>query len=300
MDSRSKGLMLVFATAMISGVSIFVNKFGVGGFDPFVFTSLKNLSVGLALLAGITLFTRFHELKTLSSRQWLSLVAIGILGGSVPFLLFYAGLTTASAATASFIHKTLFVWVAVFAFLFLGERLSRSQLLGAVALLGGLAIFSGFSTDVGTGELMIFMATILWAGELVLSKNVMKGVSPLTVMWSRMFFGSFVLVAFLAFTGRLGGIALLSMEQWSWVGLTSLFLLAYVATFYSGLSLIKASEAAAVLLFGSLVTSLLSLLSGASVPETQLLGGAVMVVGLALLSFRLPEVVTSASRFPQE
>ena len=89
MESRTKGFVFVFATAMISGVSIFANKFGVSGFDPFVFASLKNLVVALLLLSGVAFFTRFRELRKLGRSQWKRMVTIGVLGGSVPFLLFF-------------------------------------------------------------------------------------------------------------------------------------------------------------------------------------------------------------------
>ena len=48
---------------------------------------------------------------------------IGVIGGSVPFILFFNGLAMASAPSAAFIHKTLFVWVVLLAVPFLGERL---------------------------------------------------------------------------------------------------------------------------------------------------------------------------------
>ena len=35
---NKKGLMFAFFTAIVSGFSIFVNKFGLTGIDPYVFT----------------------------------------------------------------------------------------------------------------------------------------------------------------------------------------------------------------------------------------------------------------------
>lgn len=304
MKGRTKGLLFVFVTALISGVSIFLNKFGVSGFDPFVFTSVKNLFVGLMLFSGLLLTTRMRELKTLKSTQWKKLVGIGFIGGSIPFLLFFAGLQMASAPVAAFIHKTMVVWVALLGFVFLKEKLSKKQVLGIGALMAGLVFFSGISPSMGIGELMVFAATLFWAGEMVLSKHMLKDVSPLTVMWSRMFFGSFVLVAFLALTGRLPGVLALSGAQWSWIVLTSVFLLGYVFTFYSGLKLVKASEAAGVLLLGSLITTVLSWGFFGAVPSlTEVFGGFIIVLGISMLSLRLKlpkEVVPSASPYQQK
>ena len=52
----------------------------------------------------------------------------------IAFLLFFSGLAMASAPTAAFIHKTMFIWVALMAVPFLGERLG----LVPVAALGAL------------------------------------------------------------------------------------------------------------------------------------------------------------------
>ena len=41
-----KGLQLVFFTAIISGVSIFINSYGIKGIDSSVFTFSKNIIVG--------------------------------------------------------------------------------------------------------------------------------------------------------------------------------------------------------------------------------------------------------------
>lgn len=306
MQNRNKGLLLVFSTAIISGVSIFINKFGVSGFDPFVFTSLKNLLVALFLTSGILLVSKFKELKDLSRNDWLKLFGIGVVGGSLPFLLFFAGLKMASAPVAAFIHKTLFIWVGLLAFIFLKEKLSRTQLVGAFILLVGLALFSGFSiSSIGLGEIMVFAATLLWACEITLSKHMMSKVSANLVVWSRMFFGSIILLTFLAVTGRISVIPTLSTTHWGWILLTSLFLLGYVATFYNGLAFIKASEATAVLLVGSLITSALAWgYSGSAMPVIKLLGAATMVIGLSLLVFQLKikslGVVPSASPYQRK
>ena len=65
------------------------------------------------------------------------MTVIGVIGGSVPFILFFSGLAMASAPTAAFIHKTLFVWVVVLAVPFLGERLGWFPIAALGVLLAG-------------------------------------------------------------------------------------------------------------------------------------------------------------------
>ena len=49
-------------------------------------------------------------------------LGVGVIGGSVPFVLFFEGLARAEATQASFIQKTLVIWVALLAVPLLRER----------------------------------------------------------------------------------------------------------------------------------------------------------------------------------
>src|SRR3989304_5359400 len=135
-----KGIILVAATAIISGMAIFVSKLGLKDFDPVLFTWLRNTIVAVLLLGIIAGAGEGGALKKLVFRDWLRLGAIGLIGGSIPFLLFFQGLALTSAANASFLHKTMFVWAALLAAPLLGERMGRRLLPAAVLLLLGNAL----------------------------------------------------------------------------------------------------------------------------------------------------------------
>ena len=148
------GVLLAVATALISGVSIFVNALAVKQLpDPAVYTTLKNLVAGIVLVALAAATIRPTQVRALPAASWGKLALIGLIGGSVPFLLFFGGLAQASAPSAAFIHKTLFIWVALLAVPFLGERLGLAQL-GALAVLlvGQALILTPAGVTWGTGE----------------------------------------------------------------------------------------------------------------------------------------------------
>ena len=115
MTNKKIGLMLVFFTAIVSGFSIFINSFGVKGFDSSVFTFSKNIIVALFLFSIILLFNQFNELKKLNKKHWSQLVTIGLIGGSIPFLLFFKGLQLTAGKTSAFIHKPSFIYIELFA-----------------------------------------------------------------------------------------------------------------------------------------------------------------------------------------
>src|SRR3989338_837940 len=136
-NMEKKGVLLVFLTALISGVSIFVNSFGVKGVDSTVFTFAKNFIVAILLICIIFGLREFNNLKRLSTRDWLWLLLIGLIGGAVPFVLFFKGLQLSSGALGSFVHKTMFVFVAVLALIFLKERIKLKVVIPAALLLAG-------------------------------------------------------------------------------------------------------------------------------------------------------------------
>ena len=102
-----KKLHLIFLTAIISGFSIFINKFGVSMGNPYVFTFLKNSAVFVFLFSLILLFNEFKHFKKLKKQDWMKLITIGLVGGSIPFLLFFKGLSLITSAKGAFIHKTI-------------------------------------------------------------------------------------------------------------------------------------------------------------------------------------------------
>lgn len=297
MTDEGKGVLLAFTTAIISGAAVFVNSFGVQGFDPFTYATLKNVFVAAALVAAILFFRQWSEIKALTRRQWLQLAAIGVVGGSIPFLLFFWGLKLSIASSASFVHKTMFVFAAILAVLFLRERVTRKTVLGAAGILAGTYLFVGQTLSLGFGELLVLAATLFWAVEQVVSKKALEGISPRLVACGRMLFGSIILVAFLAFTGRLEGVALLDSTHWQWVLVSSAFLLAYVSTWYAGLKHVGVAKATAVLTLGAPVTAMLSsafagnaLTAGQAFGMLLLVAGVWLVVGTSALAQTLDYV----------
>jgi len=255
-----KGFYLVFATACISGLSIFMNKWAVKGFNPYLFTWSKNILVAIFLFSMLFLMKDWKDLTNLKLKQWGQLITIGLLGGSIPFLLFFKGLQLTSAANAAFIHKSMFVYIAILAGFFLKEKINKNFFIGALLLLIGNYLFLKFQwVGFDTGSLLILIATLFWAVENTLSKYVLKSLSSRIVAFGRMFFGSLFILAFLIFTGNITELVTFSLPQLGWVLFTSILLLAYVTTWYEGLRTVNVSIAACILLLGSVITTALQL-----------------------------------------
>ncbi len=292
------GTVLALSTACISGVSLFVNKFAVSTVsDPVLFSGFKNAIVGVLLTGLIVLMGRHREVRSLTRRQLGQLSLIGLVGGAIPFALFFTGLAMMPAATGALIHKTLFVWVALLAMVFLRERFSLLQWLAVAALFGANLLLGGFTGFEGSlGELLVLTATLFWAAENILAKRALAELSSLTVAGARMMLGSTFLFIFLAATGRIAGLGSLTLESFLWTLLTAAFLLGYVTTWYAALKRAPASYVAALLVPSTLITTLLSALFVThTLTVPQVFAGYLFVIGTVILIAGISRAVRSPS-----
>ena len=297
---KNKGYLLIFGTAFISGFAIFINKFGVSVINPYIYTFLKNAVVALLLCTIILTVKDLKLFKSLKKKQWGLLVAIGIIGGGIPFLLFFKGLSMTSPAGASFIHKTMFLWIFILAAVFLKEKITKKHIVAGLFLLAGNAILlkvSGIYFD--QGILWIFLATIFWAIENTISKHTLKELPPRIVMWARMFFGSIAILLFLIFSQQATLMAQLNLQQISWAMITGVVLFGYVATWYTGLKYIKLSDAAVILMLGSPITTYLTAIFTKPVSFNEYVGtlliitGVVIAIGINKLNWKQNQMQTN-------
>ncbi len=280
---------MTFSTALLSGLALYFNKFAVAVVNPYIFTGLKNILVALLLILLIYGWGKHAELKRLTKKQWGSLVTIGLVGGSIPFLLFFKGLTLTSAVQGAFIHKTLFIWAAIMAVIFLRERISHWSILGLVSLVGGLVLVTQVRlVSIGLGDALILIATILWSGEQIFAKKALTNISPLVVAWGRMFFGLIVIVGFWTVSGQLPLVAGISISQIGWVMFTAALLFGYVLTWYSGLKKISVVAATSILALGFPITTLIQvIIDGRSITVFQIMGLLLATTGaIVVLAFQ--------------
>ena len=304
--TRGWGVALALITATISGVSIFVNGYGVRSkafANPSAYTTAKNVVAALLLLMflAVTSSTRSDEGWTRPhGLQWLGLSVVGIFGGGVAFVLFFEGLARASSVHAAFIQKSLVVWVAILAVLFLRERLSVAHL-GAIALLvtGLIGVEGGLrGFRFGAGETMIAAATLLWSVEVIVAKRLLASLSSLTIGVARMAIGVGVLVGWTIVSGKAGGLIHAGATDWKWALVTGALLAAYVTTWFAALARAQAVDVTAVLVLGAVITALLQAgvqnvaLRPHGLGLISIAAGALVAVVLGARAAREPEAIT--------
>jgi len=304
--TRTAGIVLAFVTAAISGISVFVNGYGTAHFkDATVYTTTKNLVAAVLLLAltfGVARMRRSSEQPHVpfTSRDRWGFLTVGIIGGAVPFVLFFEGLQRAGSTDAAFLQKTLVVWVALLAVPLLHERLNAGHIAALALLVVGQAkLASGWpSLRADTASTLILAATLCWAVEVVIAKQLLPRRSALSLGAARMGIGVVALLAWVAITGRLHILSGLGADAWGWALLTGVLLCAYVVCWYAALARAQAVDVTAVLVAGALITATLNDAAHGAALGPQASGLILITIGvvLACVATRpVPRIVPSPS-----
>jgi len=278
------GYLCAAIAALVSGVSVYVNSLGVKTFtDPVLYTTLKDGVMGLILLIPLALSAGWRrEYRTLTPKTWAWLVLLALVGGSVSYALFFTGLKQTTAATGAVLNHFEFVLVAVFALIFLRERISPVMWAGFAVILLGLLFASDMSAFLwNQGALLVLASTILFAADFVISKYLLRSLSTLLVMTARMTLGTLMLFAYLAVFGHLGAIAHLTGTQGRYVLASGGLLLVFTVFTFTAIRHVPVAAVAAIGTAAPIVTTVLQV---ANTGQWTLTGNADAGLAVVLLA----------------
>ncbi len=279
------GIRLALLTALISGVSIFANGIFVSKTDPLVFAFVRNAVVAALFSLLLLSSASLQHIRDLSKKQWGMLILIGVIGGGIPFALFFTGVSQIGAVNGNIIQKTLFLWVALLAVPLLGERIRRIQILGYALLLFGMFYFGGgVSIVLKTGTWLVLAATLLWSIEQIIAKKALVNIPPAIVAWGRMVFGLPLLFLVMIGMGKTGALLHPSTYAFAPLMVSALLLTAYMSSWYSALAKAPAVIVSSVLVVAPVITALLTrFVLQKPFKDGQMLSFGLIVVGVLFI-----------------
>jgi drug/metabolite transporter (DMT)-like permease len=277
-----KGILFALITAVISGLSVFVNGIFVSNSDPLVFAIIRNALVA-GIFSGLLLSGGMKPLKSLTKPEWLKLGIIGAVGGGIAFALFFTGLREIGAVNANLINKSLFLWVAVMAVPFLGEKVNWKTLAG-YSLIFYATFFLGntFSFIPRTGTFLVLAATLFWSVEYIISKKALKTIPVGIVAWGRMVFGLPFLLAAVFLTGKSSAIIPAVTLSATALWISAILLTGYMVSWYKALAKAPATIVTAILVVAPAVTLVIQTLMQhqAAAPGTA---GSLVLNGMGVI-----------------
>jgi drug/metabolite transporter (DMT)-like permease len=281
------GTVLAILAAVISGFSIIVNKVFIVDMDPAIFTFIRALFIGIVFFVISSIECKF-DYKKFKKVSWEYLIAIGLIGGAVAFLLFFTGLKLTTGGRAAFLHKTLPIYVTILAFFFLKEKVTKKQIYALIIMVVGLILLvsspvdpSMFWKDSSLGDLLVIIATILWAVESVIAKHAMiKEESSFVVTFARMFFGAIFLFAIAVSWDKVYLLYYLEPRQIFSIFISTMFLTYYVLLWYLSIKFINVSKAATILLLAPVISLMIgTVIWNEPYSYLQILGSVLILVG---------------------
>jgi drug/metabolite transporter (DMT)-like permease len=283
--NKNNSYWLAFLAAVLSGLSVFVNSFGVKGFDATAYTLLKNFFAAFLILLALLFFGSARELLPSLQKHWRKFAVIALVGGGIPFVLFFQGLAISGGVKGSFIYRMLFAFSAVQAVAFLKEKPGKLALLGgAIALFGNFVLIGNQALSFGLGEFLVLAATLLWSFEWVYTKPLLEEVKPEIAAFYRLFLGCFVILGVISATSGVKPIVAITSEQLLWSGVTGVMLFAFTTTWYKGLKENSVTTATALLTLGGPITTALNFVFLGKFGFQEIVGMVLVAIGALLVA----------------
>ncbi len=283
---KSRTLLLALAAPLCWGTGLTLAKPAVTHFPPLFMMLLVYAGIALIMLVTVR-----EKIKT----PWRSVLLISAFAVTIQGALLFWGLRDVEATTANLVLQTQVPMAVFLGWLIAGEALDRRKILGTAIALLGVAIVIGLPEQRPAllPVALIVAGGFFWALGQVLAHKLSQD-SGIVLLKANALMGvpQLVLATALLETGQWQSITSAGLTEWATLAFVAFvgFYLAYIAWF-SLLRRCRMDEAAPFVLLMTpigLLTAVLVL--GERMSGAQLLGAAVLLLGLAIVNgFLMPK-----------
>ena len=135
-------LALIAAPFFYVCANIFVRR-RLGGYPPFVIAVMQMLGAIFVAIPLALVVDRPWEAEMPSAKALAAIVGMGVLGSALPSLCHFTVLQRAGATNASLVTLVMPLTPILLGWVFLGERLSATDMAGALVIAAALIIIDG-------------------------------------------------------------------------------------------------------------------------------------------------------------
>lgn len=282
--------LLLILTNLIWGGTWVVGKLLVQAQVPPLTASALRFLLSAAVL-GALLVWREGRLPRLPRSDWMVVLGMGLTGIFLYSLCFLIGLRYTAAGRGALIIALNSVMIALAAWLFFHDTMSRKKALGiALALVGCLWVVAHghpmqlLRGDIGWGDLLIVGCVLMWAVYTFVSRRASGGLSPLAMNFYACAVGGGLLLLTTPIESPWTVIPQMSWRPW--VYLLFLALGATVAGYTWYLRAVEVLGASRAAMFTN-ITPISGVVMGAwfiheRLPASVLIGGMVTIFGVLL------------------
>ncbi|UHQ23119.1 EamA family transporter [Lysobacter sp. 5GHs7-4] len=142
MNTAPTWLFWALGSAVFAALTAIFAKIGLRGVDSDFATLIRTGVIALALSLFVAYAGKWSDPLQLPARTWTFLILSGLATGA-SWVCYFRALQIGQASQVAPVDKLSLVLVAVFAFVFLGERPSPREWLG-IAMVGAGVLVLGF------------------------------------------------------------------------------------------------------------------------------------------------------------
>lgn len=144
-------LVALFAAVVYSGFTL-TSRYSSAGTGVFTTAFICFFTAALIMLPVVALSGGFEGLNSLGVSQWLMIAYIGVVPTCIGYVSFFTGMKTTPATLSSIIVTMEPLFVALLAWLFLGEVLGPTGIAGALILTAAVIVASKYGGKSGTSQ----------------------------------------------------------------------------------------------------------------------------------------------------
>jgi O-acetylserine/cysteine efflux transporter len=278
----ARDILAALSVAIVWGLTFIAIKVGVGETTPLMLAALRFFFAAVPMV---------FFLAPPKAPAW-AVVLYGLLIGVGQFgVLFIAIRQGFPVGLSSLVIQAQVFFTILVAWVWLGERPRRAQVVGAaIGFIGMAVIGSERLAGASLGPfLLVILAAVFWGSGNVLAKSVGKVDMLAFIVWSSLAAPLPLLAMSLMFEGT-DGLAALAHPGWKLV--VSVLVISYAGTLFGyGLwARLLAHHSAATIAPFALLVPVVGMIAGAalfgeSLSAVELVGGVLVMAGLALSVF---------------
>lgn len=141
MNSTGDWFLWALLSAVFAALTSIFAKVGIEGVDPDFATLVRTVIILFVLTAFVWLAGKWSNPLALPGRTWLFL-ALSALAAGASWVCYFRALQKGTASQVAPVDRFSLVLVAVFAFLFLGERPAAREWLGIGLVAAGVLVIA--------------------------------------------------------------------------------------------------------------------------------------------------------------
>ena len=220
LNKKLIGLSSILFVMMVWGSSYPVTKVIINDITPLTLAFCR-CAIGAVTLLLIFFINKDKPIREyLIGVPWLYVIFMGLTGVTCFYTLFNLSAQMTSASVGSLIQGFIPVCIALFASVFLKEKLSAVQIIGIIASLIGVMLIGFLSSDNNsdtrnsiTGNLLMIIAVISWGAYTIMSKKTAH-FDPLLITSLSTFVGSACLLPAAIFENWHSGWPVIHLNSW--------------------------------------------------------------------------------------